>query len=273
MVYQWIILTLFVWAANESSPQGAITQIQNKILKKDRTGAFKLARELRREFISQDKNLAIFDAEVERAGTLFFTEKGQKDFETAESMYFSLNDNALTNYKSALEGEDGNLLVLSSLAKYYLAKAECSAANDILKLGVVNWPYWLEFKWLGQLVEVCNQLEPSSEVLEAISKKPDYFIYAQSILAAKLIESGRTKEALNKLAALEKKDSQYPETYFYLFKAQTKDQMGAIEDAEKYINLCKTVGAKERRKYSLDPWLCKKVEAVQKEIAKIKGDT
>ena len=75
----------------------------------------------------------------------------------------------------------------------------------------------------------------------------------------------KIKEALNHLKEISA--SNHPDVAYWSYKLHDSEPSIAIEGAQKYIDVCKTVTPAQRRQFKLEPRLCKKTEEVEEYLA------
>jgi hypothetical protein len=251
----WILL--FALTTQAEVPPEAISQARKSILKKDRSAALKILADARATVGGTN-----IDREAERMGSIFFTERSQRDYELGESLLYSGSDKAKAKYLEAKEGEGQNFLINSGLIRVDLATKDCSSAASVLAAANEEWPYWVEYRWLALLIKECSEEEVELTELESFLETKNLHGFVQARKLARLVDSGRTSEAQALAKLLEKEDESYPELYYHLWRSQQQDSRGGEAAGEKYLSLCRAFGAKERRKYRLDPRLCVNVAEV-----------
>lgn len=255
--------------AAEVSPS-AIERAQKKALAHQRKEACAILVEAIEASKAQPKTKAKLLESLESIATAFFTDKGQKLFESAQSSMFETPDVAIKALREAMALEDKNLLVGLALARGALAKKDFSEAASTLALAKQIHPYSPDVLVLSlRLLAAQGEVEPLREqfkTLPAMEKSQDIFV--KQVMAQDLLDQQMTDRSFELFSKITELDPAYPEPYYFL--AKTGQVLGKkTEDwSRKYVSLCKNVDARTRRKYANEPALCAHVKEVEDDLAK-----
>lgn len=256
----WIVVvslfSAFVFAADSAS---IIQDAQKAAVAKNRKVATnKLLNAVKTEHSPKAKAKLL-----ETLGTLadiFFTDQGQRLFETAQSMAYENADTALARFNDALAVEDNNVVILLAMARVQLAKKDCGAADTTLQSAAAINPYDKTLRFLRAKTLLC-QHHPQ-EALALLKMEPSEDPVSLVTLAQALYANGNLHEASSLLQKAAGKDSSYPEVHYWLWKVSEDDSETADEQGQKYVALCKNLNLRTRRKYMNEPLLCGQTQEV-----------
>ena len=215
------------------------------------------------------------DAEInegEKLATRFKTDEAQREFELAESLYFSAKSGSLEKYKDALKIEPANIGIMYAIIRYHLKSGSCSAAQFQLKKAQQAWKYANLKHYFNLRISECNGQSINLEIVNDLKRRnPKLGIHAELLRVQALVEKGRGKEALSSGLELVERDKSFSETYYWLFKAGELDQGGDLSYLRRYLKICQSYGPKERRSYQLEPLLCGRVKEVRAMVSKLES--
>lgn len=192
---------------------------------------------------------------------VFFTDQGQRLFETAQSTAYENADTALARFNEALALEDSNVVVLLAMARVQLSKKDCAAADINLQTAAEINPYDKTLRFLRAKTLLC-QHKPT-EALSLLKMEPSDDPVSNVTLAAAMFGAGNSHEAASLLQKIAGKDSSYPEAHYWMWKISEDDGDVADEQGQKYIALCKNLNLRTRRKYINEPCLCGQTQEVE----------
>src|SRR5262245_31616480 len=92
--------------------------------------------------------------------------------------------------------------------------------------------------------------------------------FAQFLTAKDYYQQHLPKKALDLLLKVSEEQPQFPETYYYLWKAGAELNRDVEVWQKKYVSLCKNVVPRERRKFANEPKLCSGLKEVEDDLAK-----
>lgn len=257
-----------IWAADPIST--AIEQAQSLAVKKNRREATAV---LNKAIIAAAPPLRgrskLIEAELSIA-KVFFTDKGQRLYESGQSTMYDTPDTALNQYKEALTFEDNNILILDNIARVQLAKQDCNGAQATLQKVFALYPFASEPAILNLRALICLRnfevFREKLKTLPALEKGQEF--YVQVLVAQDLLQQKMWRKASDILQKVSEEDPKYPETYYFLTKAGLELGHDVEGWAAKYISLCKGVTLRERKHYSLEPQLCSATKEIDDVMSK-----
>lgn len=266
----WIILLIFSVAAANDGVSSAIEQAQAAAVKKNRLAS---SSALQGAMATPGLNKAgrsRLNEALAQLTTEFFTDKGQKEFESGRAQMFDNPDLALAHFNRALALEDHNVVVLTSMAKVQLLKQDCEAAAANLDKALKLNPLAIEPALLRLRVRVCRQrpegLREAAKTLPVpLERWDDAFV--QYLIAQEYVAEKQSRKAFELLNRLVDEQPSFPEGYLWL--ARAGHELGRDNESwlQKYMSLCKAITNKERRRFSLEPRLCVNMKDVENELA------
>lgn len=210
------------------------------------------------------KNKAKLMDTLKSLADVFFTDQGQRLFETAQSMAYENADTALARFNEALAMEDSNVVILLAMSRVQLAKKDCTAAESTLQAAAEINPYDKTLRFLRAKTFLCQH--KASDALALLKMDPVDEPVANVTLASALYETGSEHEAAALLQKTASRDASYPEAHYWIWKI-SEDKTDAAEDqGQKYIALCKNLNLRTRRKYINEPCLCGQTQEVEDAI-------
>ncbi len=253
------VTTLLPFAAAATS--SAVTEARAVLAEKHRDKAIIiLLAAIKSEWSSIRR--AELEAELQKTTQIFITNEGQRLFESAESARHSGHSGFLANYEAALKLEPQNSKVLASYILALMASKKCKASKEPLSQLEATNPYSEEFKLLNFKFQICS--DPSlitTDQESDLEAGKDLQVFKKTVRAQQLILKGQSDQGLALARQANKIDDRYSSAYYWAWKALLKDDSG-LDEAQRYLNLCKNVSAETRRKYTWDPDLCTNIEEV-----------
>jgi len=277
---RWLLflLTFQVHAADTITT--AIEQAQGLALKKNRKEACATLNRTFTNTPAQMRGRSKLIETLQQVSKVFFTDKGQKLFESAQVMMFENPDMALTQLREAQNLEDENILVLANLARAQMMKQDCDSALVSLEMARSLNPHASEPALLELRALLCaKRYDTFREKLKAASapggtgnsEKWDQ-AFGQYLSAQEQLRQKSTSKAFDLLAKVTEDFPQFPEAYYYLARAGQSLERDAVPFLQKYSALCKGVTLRERKKFSLEPQLCVKMKEVDDELSAMKSE-
>ena len=205
--------------------------------------------------------------------SVFYTEKAQSLFATAEASFEARPREAIDQLTEALKSEDRNLSILKELARAHLKLDECDKADGRVKTCEEVDPYSAEVKLLRLQVLFCQK---NFEALTAkfASKDPDLEPvekYARSLQAALMFRDPTViekdpKKAKAFISTWEVSGGEDPEVFYWKWELSKilgdSDRLTAV----KYTQRCQNLTPRKKKALSLDVNLCKAKDTVEKEL-------
>lgn len=262
------LLISSLWAADPVTT--AIEQAQSAALKKNRAEATSILNKAIEAAAPPLRGRAkLIEAETSIA-KMFFTDKGQRLYESGQSAMYDAPDTALNQFKESLNLEDNNILVLNNIARVYLLKQDCASALTSVQRARALYLYAPESAVLELRALLCQKnFEVFREKLKLLpSLEKGQEIYVQFFSAQDFLQQKMWRKATEILTKVSEEDPKFPETYYYLAKAGIELSRDVEPWQSKYISLCKGLTVRERRRYSLEPQLCTQVKEVEDALSK-----
>lgn len=269
-----VLLTLvigLVAGASTDSQLPAVILAQKQALNRDRKGATsKLIEAIKQEKQNQQnkRNLQLALKEISET---FFTDKGQRLFETGQAALYDNADLAISKFRQSLDVEDGNISVLLGMARGQLMKKDCAATEATLKQASQINPFDENLKPLRAKALLClNRLDEALEL--AKTENPDDAM-ALTTYAAIYLQNGSKKDFQSLIQKAIAKDGLFPEAHYWLWKTAGDSAEQAEVQGQKYIALCKNLNFRMRQKYFNEPRLCGQTQEVQDALKTIKKNS
>jgi predicted Zn-dependent protease len=253
----------------------AIEKAQGLALKKNRREAAQILRNEITNLPANSKNRPKLIEALAQITTIFLTDKGQRTFETGQSIMFDNPDLAMGRFNEALAMEDGNISVLQNIARLQMTKLDCEGARSTIDNARAINPYFAELALLEARDLLClKDYEVFREKMKALPAPLTGWdaSFSQYLLAQDFLEQNMYKKALELLTKVSEEQGKFPEVYYYLWKAGA----GLNRDTEawklRYASLCKSIGPKEKKQFAQEPRLCVNLKEVEDELAKDSGE-
>ncbi len=207
---------------------------------------------------------------LDEVANLFLTEKGQQNFETAQSLFWTDLNLAIGKLQETASLEPDHLLVQLMLGRAHIANGDCRKAKSFAaKTKEIN-EYDERVDLLNAQVLLCGgQFEEYQPAKQKIDSKKSKYPAMWKILDVeyefKSNRLDRARDILNPLLLDKKID---PEAYYWLYKTSAEDKAEKSKYAQKYVSSCKSMTARQKRELIEDPWLCRHLPEVEAEIKK-----
>ncbi len=249
-----------------------IEQAQKLALKKNRAEASDLLRHaLEEESLSSKSRIKLTEA-LGQISKMFFTDKGQKIFEAAQSIMWDRPEIALTQFKEALDLEDQNIQILNNVSRLQLHKQDCDGALQTIQTARKLNPFASDSAVLELRALACKSsyesMREKARNMPSLDKWEESFV--QFLLAGDWLQQKSTKRAYDAYLKLTEEQPQFPESYLMLSRAAVELGKDNEPFLQKYISLCKAVGPREKKKFALEPRLCANLKEAEDELAKQK---
>ncbi len=243
----------------------AIAAARQKILDGDRVAALQI---LKAALLNEKDpaRMTRLQNEVTHLSELFLTNDGQKKFELAESDRHSGGPDYLSIYDDALKLEPGNTRIMAGYVLGLIAKKECRKALDEAAEIQESDPNMPELRYLTFRAQLCA--DPSALTTKNdLALDADKFsaIYRKVARSEEEFDRGDVQSALEFARAAIKIDDKFPESYYWAYKAEQADGRG-VDDAQRFLYLCKGLSAQTRRRYNYEPMLCTQVDEAEQYV-------
>jgi len=251
--------------------QDLIEKAYNLSLQKDRTQAVGLlVAGIRREGKKSVASKELLQA-LEKVATVFYSDKAQQLYELGISLKTTDSAVALAKLQEADRLEPENLSITLELARISLSQNDCDAAENRMKKIKDLCDLLEEPKLVQSQAQIClGQLEDFQKTRSQIDlKKSAYALFWQVVDVEAALKAGNFLKAKDGAVALQSVDSHFPEAYYWDWKASQELKSKADVSAQKYLNNCKTLSARQIRNYSKEPSLCRHTTEVETFLKKM----
>lgn len=248
-----------------------IEKAYNLSLQKDRTQAIGLLiAGSRREGKKSPASKELLQA-LEKVATVFYSDKAQQLYELGISLKTTDPTVALSKLQEADRLEPENLSIALELARISLSQNDCDAAAARMK----------KIKDLGELLEEPKLVESQAQIClgrldefqknrsQIDIKKSAYALFWQVTDIEAAIKEEDFAKAKEIAMALQSVDSHFPGAYYWDWKSSQELKLKADASAQKYLNNCKTLSARQIREYSKEPTLCRHTTEVETFLKKM----
>jgi hypothetical protein len=250
-----------------TTANSVINEAHTQLLARHRSEAITLLLDARKAETNPVK-ISDLDRELTKATQLFLSNEGQRRFENAESTRHSGQTGYLASYEEALKLEPLNARVLVGYGLALIAMKKCAKAVEMAtQLEAVN-PYSSEYKLLHFKTQLCS--DPASITKDEetdIDNGHDLKIFRKTARAQQLFLRRESEAALTEARQATKIDDRYAQAYFWAWKVLSRDDAG-LDEAQRYLTLCKNVSAETRRVYTWEPELCANTDEVEEFLHK-----
>jgi hypothetical protein len=276
----WLVLALSIHAHALDSISSAIETAQSLALKKNRKEACAVLNRAFAATPAQMRGRSKLIENLQQISKVFFTDKGQKLFESGQVLVFESPDMALTQLREAQSLEDENILVLSNLARAQIVKQDCDSALVSLTMARslnphANEPALLELRALlcAKRFELFRDKLKSATTPGGTGATEKWDLaFGQFLAAQEQLRQNSSHKAFDSLSKVTEEFPQFPEAYYFLAKAGQALEKDSSPWLQKYSSLCKGLTLRDRKKYSYEPQLCAKMKEVDDELATAKHE-
>lgn len=270
----WFLLTLSLTLWANESPTATIDQAQALAVKKNRKEACALLNRTLNALPAQARGRTKLIEALSQVSKVFFTDKGQKLFESGQVNLFENPDLALTQLREAERLEDENLLVLGHLARAQILKKDCDGALVSLAMARSLNPHAAEPAVLELQALLCAKrydIFRDKFKLAQVNDKWDS-AFVQYLSGQEQIRLNSTHKAFDTLSRVTEEYPQFPEAYYFLAQAGEALEKDPSPWLQKYSSLCKGLTLRDRKKYLYEPQLCSRMKEVDDELAAKKSE-
>jgi lipopolysaccharide biosynthesis regulator YciM len=190
--------------------------------------------------------------------TLFYTEKAQKLFEYAKSLFRENGNEALEKFQEALVIEPNNLQIQLWMARFQLRQGKCNDAFATVSKTLETNPFYTSADLIKVQSQICLQkdegLLQEDEMIRKISTS--YPMYFQLLMAQEEFNKKNYPEAEARIQKAEMLDKNFPEIYFWKTHILEKQEKEFKDSAAKYVRGCKGLAKADYLKYEFEPRTC-----------------
>lgn len=246
--------------ASTLSNQDFENQLIQSIQSKKRIPAIKLIQNVFRSEKKNNPKASQFkqnlQTKAQEVAEVFFFDKAQQKYESAISMSTLDRTSMLSELEEAKKLEPDNLKIDLAISRFHIGNKDCAKAEESLIR-------WLEFSdVLDSVLLTKAQVDLCTGKIDGsyVQKTGVFWVNVEIERLMKNALYARAFELANLAIQL---DSKFPESYYWLWKAdsalKTKSDMNAI----KYLSLCKGLSARQRARYQSEPNLCLRTTEVE----------
>lgn len=257
MIFILVFFFGFQDAFAVSGPKGndLENQIFENIQAKKRWKALDLIQQV---YKSEKKNPAkqILSLKAQEVAELFFFDKAQQKYESAMSLTVSDPSSVPSELEQAKKLEPDNLKIDLAIVRMHLANKDCLMATEGLKK-------WLDYAELIELIALAKAQINLCAGNITLSYSQGSGIFWLNVELERLLKNGLYARAFELANQAIQIDSKFPESYYWLWKAESAMKTKAEFNASKYISLCKGLTSRQRTRYQAEPNLCLRVTEVE----------
>jgi predicted Zn-dependent protease len=250
------------------SYQDIISKAQNLVLQQDR----KQAQNLLLAALKKEKKPAAIEAvrqSLRDISLAFISDKAQQLYETAAASFFTDTQASLSSLKEAIKIEPENVQVRQLELQHLLKTNQCDSARVELEKWSSLSPHFEELRLIRARSELClGSFQTAEAHLVSIDKKSALAPFWTSLQMELHFRRGQFQKAIETYNHQAFKES-LPELIYWRFKAESELKMKPEGTAQKYLALCKNIGARQRREFLLEPGLCTRVSEVETFLKKV----
>lgn len=246
----------------------AIVLAEQKIEKRQKIEALKVLQEAFKKEKRDSAGAKELIKAIDTFSELFLTEKAQQLYEDGRALAPSDWSQALAKLKEAQLKEPDNLSVLKTLARNYLGRGECRETLEVATGGLKINPLSESLVLLKLQALACLQKteEFQSFLSESEFLLPNSKLFVDVVKAQVSFLQERYPQALGFIEKARAHDNDFPEIYYW--QAQILEKMGkeVLGAHQTYVDLCRTLDSKKRRRYEKEPRTCLEEKSIAKLI-------
>jgi hypothetical protein len=255
----FLLLSSFSLSA---APLAAVVSAREKLVERKRSEALQILLSALQAETSAFRRDEI-EAELAKVSQIFLTNEGQRLFEMAESSRHAAKSGYLAQYEEALKLEPQNSKILSAYILALISNKKCRAAAEQIGQLDATDPYLQEIKLLKFKQQICLDVAAITMEQETeLESQKELMFYKKTLRAQVAFNKGQFESALNFARAASRIDDRYATPYYWAWKILAKDNAG-VDEAQRFLSLCKNISPEMRRKYSYDPEICSSSEEVE----------
>lgn len=257
-------------AAATETYKDIIEKAYNLSLQKDRTQAVSilmsaLKKEAKKSVAQRDLAVAL-----NQVSKVFFGDKSLQLYELALSLRVTDPNLGISKLQEALRLEPENISIEIALARAALFQGDCNGAlTRALKLKE-QASYIEEIRLVTSQAQIClgkfeDYLIKRSEM---DIKRSSFILSWQTLEAEYLFKTGNFAKTREEAMSLQKIDRFFPESHYWIWKAEVEMKMKPDTSGQKYLNACKAMNGRQARDYLFEPQLCHRTAEVESFLKK-----
>lgn len=255
--------------ATSETYKDIIEKAQNLSIQKDRLQAMGiLVGALKKEKKAQA--LKELSTNLETVAKIFYSDKAQQTYELALSLATSDLTMSVNKMNEAIRLEPDNISIELALIRSQLAQNDCDGASNRINKYKEMLPYIEDLRLHQMQALLCaGKLEDyvNARGLSDYKKSSDSFRW-QILEIEYFFRTNLTNKAREAAQNSIKLDEKFPESYYWLWKAENDLKVKSDKSAQKYLSLCKTMSNRHARQFFWEPLLCRRTTEVETYLKK-----
>lgn len=254
---------------------GVIERSHNLLLQNDRQQALSLLYRTLKKEAGKPAVTAELKKNIEEIGQLFLSDKAQQLFEVSLSLRKSDLNQAQLRLSEALKIEADNVQLVTEMARLYIIKGDCSAAQELVSKNR-DTNYLDEALVLADVqarlcAKALAEIPPLLPTAASRKASSQSFFWTLVDLERAYLE-GKHKQAADILHGIKKIDAKAPIIDWWTYRLAA-DKEKVVNLLSKYVMTCKNISAAQYRQYMIDPNLCKNIGELENEIKALRPGT
>lgn len=256
IIFPLILWPAFVFAA------GDLSELKHFFIEKKVDEAIKILKEQHRSLL---KNANDYQ-ELSRWLSIFLYDETMVIHEKALGLASTKPDEADAEFKKALVAEPYNKEIISNYMVFLITTQRYKQVISEMTAKLVEQPYMELYKVYqahAQLLQGQKQDPVMCDGRDLDEIELQYCQYVQLVYRLSALNANTDpKEALREINALKPlfKKVKIPDAFYWLWKAR-----GDLAELKKYVSLCQSLSAKDKKTYRIVPGVCSQLEeATQK---------
>lgn len=249
---------------NKETYQDIIDKAHNLSLQKNRTQAIDLILgAIQKESKKGQAQRELVQA-LDQISKIFISDKAQQLYELGLSLKDSDQKLAMNRFNEALRLEPDNSAIEIAITHLQMISNDCGGALSRTAKFTHLFPYVEEWRLVNLQASICDgQLQNYIKMKNLLDLKGPFSVYWILLETEFHFVSEQYLKAQESLAKLMKMDMNMPELYYWSWKVSEKQKIHSEKYAQKYLSLCKTLNSRQRRAYSFEPFLCRRMTEVE----------
>lgn len=260
-----LFFTTTAQAGSTETYKDIIEKAYNLSLQKDRAQAVSiLLTALKREAKKSSAQRDLAQA-LNQVSKVFYGDKALQLYELALSLRITDPALGISKLQEAVRLEPENLSIELALARGAIFQGDCDGAlSKMLKQKELRF-YIEDIKLLQGQAQVClgkfeDYLINKSEV---DPRRSPFSLSWQALEAEYLFKTGNFSKTRELAMTFQKSDRSFPESHYWIWKAEVEMKIGAEVSGQKYLTACKALKGRQIRDYLFEPQLCHRTAEVE----------
>lgn len=264
----WGVALFFAFpasAAKTETYQDLIEKAYSLSLQKDRTQAVNLlVSAAKKENRKSGPPKELLTALQEVSG-VFYSDKAQQLYELALSLKSGDPNLAGQKLSEAARLEPENQQITMEQIRLQIGTGDCDGALRQAKKWIERNPFSEELRLIAAQSALCAGQVNEYQLIrgQADLKKSGLEIFWQTADLEHAERVGLLAKGREQASALQKADSTFPETYYWLWKFEKALKLPEERSGLKYLAACKNLSSRSARQYQAEPRLCRRTGEVE----------